>query len=605
MRRPRGDDGAYAILYALLLVVVIGTAALVVDLAGMRQDRRQSRLASDAAVVAAARNLDPLGTPNPKAACEEAWSYVHTNLGTTVPSTTGCGSFPTTYPTSCSPIPAVNVADATSGDVRVRITWPVLSTSTLMTSPDAAPADSTTTDRPVDPRTDGNASDACTRIAVTISQSHEPAFASLFGLSGTKTTVTSVARAAITGGPGKPIAALNVLNRTACQALHVSGQGFIRVDSVGGKPGIIAVESSGAACGTKWVIHPADNGVPTGYIRADGPVTTTPVSDGVGKGIILTWALQPAPTGNPTHAYSTTDLTKLAPTPTLLTVRSGSKPVTDIYGCNSGCSVPYISDLRTAYGGTSMPPVGRVYAGSPFPYNTLPFVPFTTCNVRSSDVIVMEAANYYVDCPSGLNVRGILVFKGGNVVVRGDITIFNNACFATNVPVTSTTAPGACPTVVARNVATPPSTESILYLQNGSISRNGGSFFAANTFTYLASGRIDFGGNPGTVLMTNPRLDPVPSGCDQTCQDKRFYKVSLWGESGGLMNIGGQGSLYLRGVLFVPNSKFNYGGQADQLQEGAQFWADTIENSGQGGLSMAPNPDDAVPTPILNVQLIR
>ena len=48
--RPRGkdDSGAYAIIYGLLILVMVGTAALVLDIAAVRHDRRVDRAATDA-----------------------------------------------------------------------------------------------------------------------------------------------------------------------------------------------------------------------------------------------------------------------------------------------------------------------------------------------------------------------------------------------------------------------------------------------------------------------------------------------------------------------------------------------------------------------------
>jgi hypothetical protein len=56
----QGDDGVYAILYGLLVVVIVMTAAIVVDISGMREDRRAERLASDAAATAGAVKLNAL-----------------------------------------------------------------------------------------------------------------------------------------------------------------------------------------------------------------------------------------------------------------------------------------------------------------------------------------------------------------------------------------------------------------------------------------------------------------------------------------------------------------------------------------------------------------
>jgi Flp pilus assembly protein TadG len=590
----RDDAGAYAILYGLLILAMCGVAAIVVDLGALRQNRRETRLASDAAVIAGARDLNASGAKsNPQQACKDAWSYLATNLGFTVPANTGCTTFPTSYADPCPYATALAYTPVKAGDYTVTITWPVSNTSTLMTKPNAAPAAPA---QPIDTNTDGT--DICTRVGVTVAQVSHPAFAGVFGVGDQTTTASSVGRSTISPGTTGPVAALNVLNKTACQVIDTSGQGSIVVSAVGTQAGIISVESSGRAAGcanNKYVIDVGPATSP-GFTRADGP-------GGQGQGTILEYALNTAPTGNPPQAYLPgVPPGKLAPIPTVLSQRLGATPVTNVYGCNSGCSAPYITNLRTAYKGTTLIPTNS-YAASPAPYNALPFVPFVNCSIKSSDKIVMPAANYWINCPGGLSVKGLLVFKGGNVVSQGGIDLSNGGCFAVNVPVASS----ACPTIVNGEVATKPATESILYIRSGNISRIGGSFFAANTFTYLEAGVLSLGGggSTDTVLMTNPRLDTVPAGCATACQDARFWKASLWSESSTTQVIGGQGSLLLRGVLFVPNSLFNYGGQATQQQVGAQFWTDSIQDSGKGQLTMAPLPGDSFPSPLLGTALIR
>ncbi|HEU0131922.1 MAG TPA: pilus assembly protein TadG-related protein [Mycobacteriales bacterium] len=599
MRRhlERTDEGAYAILYGLLLVAVIGMAAIVVDLGALRQNRRQTRLAADSAAVAGAMSLDPFltGGAKPREACEKAWGYLATNLGFTVPAATGCTSLPAAWdPTTACPL-ATPPAVGTVGAYTVTVTWPIPDSSVLLTAPNAQPAVSSTTVQSVDPDVDGN--EPCLRMAVGVAQVQQASFATIFGVRSNATGVTSVARAAKEAGPGAPIAALNVLNRTDCQTLRTSSQGFIRVASVtdpdpaiGTRPGIIAVESSGAGCGGgRRVIDVGPNAATS--IRADG-------ATGPGTGIILSWALNASPTGNPTYAYSSVGA-RLAPTPTVLGERSGATPVTNVYGCATGCSVPYVANLRAAYAGTSIPTGG--YAPSPLSYGSQAFVRLSggECNVNS--LVVKTPANYYFDCAS-LDIKAPLIIQGGNVVTRGGINVQAGGCFAMNVLAAT------CPTVDATTgeitQALAP-TEGILFVQQGDLFRRDGSIFTPHTAVFLDDGHIDFGGNAGTVFMSNPRLDPAPADCNDACQDARFWKVAVWSEKTGTNSITGQGSLFLRGVLFTPNATFDYGGQAAQEQQGAQFWADKIQNSGQGNLVMAPDPSDSVPTPLLRVRLIR
>lgn len=584
MRRPHGDDGAYAILYGLLLTVILGTAALVVDLAAMREDRRQSRLASDSAAVAGARALDPINGGNPLQACVDTWGYVSTNMHVPVPAVTNCTALPPAF-TSCPSSPLT--ASATSQGVTVTVTWPVLQNSPLLTDPDVQ-GDAAVGAQPVDPAVDGEAGDACARLGVTVTQVHEPMLAGLFGATDTRTTVTSVARALAVPGSPRAIAALNVLNETTCRAIVTSGQGSILVEDVGTRPGIIAVESSGAAgCqNNQYVVDPAQNSSGA-FVRADG------AGDVPGGGLVYSYALNPAPVGNPSIAYDPDVVppsTLLRPKPTVMSARVGDTPVRDVYET-------YARLLES-----------KVQTGTPQPYPhhealyaSTPFVTLggAACTVAPNQRLLVPPGNWYVDCGT-LTVRGTLVFAGGTVVTRGGIDV--QGCLAVNVPV-GTSSP-SCPAVVSGDTSPAPSRGAILYLRSGNLAKGAqGSLLMPRTYVQIKAGAVDLGGGSGTVLWTNPaQTDPA---CDETCQDSRFSKLALWNESTDDQTLGGQSSLTVRGVVFVPEAAFAYSGQPTQNQTQAQLWADTIAVGGQSGLVLAPDPAHAVASPALGVVLIR
>lgn len=614
--RPRGDDGAYAILYALLLLVCIGSAAVVVDLASLREDRRSSRLASDAAAVAGARSLDPLNGGNPEAACLESWSYVSTNLGVDVPPVTNCEA---QFPDTTEPCPTIEtVATATSDGVTVTVTWPVLQNSTLLTQPNTRPADASTTVQNIDEDVDGTNDDRCNRLAVTIEQTHEPFFAGVFGATDQTTTATSVARAMAVPGNPEAIAALNVLNETTCQAILTSGQGFIRINSVAGREGIISVESSGRQSGggcpnnQPWVIDVGDTsgGGDGPYVRADGAA-------GPGTGTIFSYALNASPTGNPTEAYNRnlTPATLLQPTPTKLAERVGDQPVRDVYDCSGDCDDypdSYVDLLKTRLQtGTPQP-----YEHHEAPYDTGVFgtlsntpnvlVPGFSCTIGTQASVLVPVGNWYVDCPdngpnAGLDVRGTLAFAGGTVVTRGGIDV--QGCLSVNVPLPGPTA--TCPTVVSGDTSPQAVKGAILYMRSGSFEKGAqGAILMPRTFVYMNSGEIDFGAGSGTLFWTNPRQSDLLCA-DEECQASRFSKLALWNETTNEQSLGGQAELSLRGIMFVPEANFLYTGQPAQNQTNAQFWADTIEVTGQSGLTMAPDPTDSIATPSLAVTLIR
>lgn len=603
MRRPAGEDGVYAILYGILLLSILGVAALVVDLGALRESRRDTRRAADAAAIYGARDLDVVsGVINPFQACTDAWGYLASNLDVPVPASTGCS----TFPSSSSVCPTVkSTATATSGDYTVTITWPVLDTDPLMTKPNVRPGNVT---QAVDTSIDG--SNACARIGVTVAQVNSPAFAGVFGTGDVTTTTSSVARSASKPGGEGVFAALNVLEQNDCDAVVTTGQGFIEVQPTVDTsvtppkilPGIVAIESAGKTnCGSNnpYVLDVAKNSSGS-YVRADGTVV------GDGKGTIEMWALQPS--ANPTQAYQASIAgTLLKPTPTTMAERFGDSPVRLLYDA----SPSYISQLKAAFGGSGVP---TAYAASQYTggFSTLPGAAMPTfpanCKVGNGTSLLVPAGNWFVNCDT-LTVQGNLVFAGGNVVLKGNLDV--SGCFGVNVPLLL---PG-CPVIASGVLATPPLKEGLFYLRGSTnlgscttpcLSKSSqGTIVLARTATYLAgNGQVSVtGGGSGKLYWTNPL--PDTSTCDSTCQKQRFGKISLWTESTNDQNLGGQSDLVIRGVMFMPKAKFFFKGGTSINQTSAQYWAKKMDISGQSGLRMAPDPNSSVPRPELGTVLIR
>ena len=85
-RRRRGDErGAILVLAALLLVSMLTMAAIAVDLANARQQRRQSQATADAAALAAAQDL-----PDPAEVVATAKQYVQQDFGVPASAWVGC-----------------------------------------------------------------------------------------------------------------------------------------------------------------------------------------------------------------------------------------------------------------------------------------------------------------------------------------------------------------------------------------------------------------------------------------------------------------------------------------------------------------------------------
>lgn len=621
-RTPLEDRGAYAILYALLVVVIVGVASIVVDLATLRESRRLARSAADSAALAAASQinvLDPSAT-NPRAACDTAWRYLADSLEGLSYADRNCVTFPTTYSGVCvttQPPPFVG----TSGRYEVRVTWPVQDGSPLLTNPDVRPGDVT---QAVNPAVDGD--DPCARISVEVITDNDLAFAGVFGVDRVPTRSASVARG-VAEGDGKPvIAALNVLEPTRCYALNVTGQGSLIVRGQGTAAGVLAVESDGregtagdCPSSSPQVIGVKDN--PLNFVRIDGPA-------GPGKGVIEAYARNAAPVGNPDDAYEPADVVanRLQPKPGVLVNPTGAAPVTDVYDCTSarGCTqpaAPWITQLRAAYGGSAYggPSVPGAYSGAAPGYASLPFktlpgpdVPEFKCSMPANypaptdNVVEVPAGNWFVNCAS-LDVSNQLIFQGGNVVTAGDITLKSDSCFAMNVP-TATTCPAINASADPKTSTPAPATDAILFLRSGKLDKGAqASLFLPQTFAHLstADGFMTLGGGgTGNLLWTTP-LGADCGGGDDLCRAKRFTKLCLWSESTLVHDLGGQAGLEVRGVFFIPNAKFDYAGQGNQDMDDAQFWVKTMEIGGQGTLSMSADPEAAVERYSAGVALIR
>ncbi|HKE51342.1 MAG TPA: pilus assembly protein TadG-related protein, partial [Actinomycetes bacterium] len=127
--RPGDDRGAYAVLYAILVVLLVGVVALVIDLATLRMDRRTNRAAADSAALAGSSALGRSGV-NPIAACEQAMNYVEADLEAS--GTDNCASvFAGSPMTQCSAGVAKTATEAVAGRT-VKVTWPVPNGSALL-----------------------------------------------------------------------------------------------------------------------------------------------------------------------------------------------------------------------------------------------------------------------------------------------------------------------------------------------------------------------------------------------------------------------------------------------------------------------------------------
>lgn len=665
LRLRRDDTGAYAVLYAALVVVMIAMAAIVVDLSAVRQDRRLNRSAADAAALGGAAFLVPTGTINPNMACVTAWKYLNATLQLNLSSgaiDNNCTSFPSVY-TSC---PANETdQDVIIGTRTIRIAWPVPSTGgSGFLNADIAPGNLGQAFDASSNAGDGSV-EGCDRLGVAISEHQGFGLAGAFGPSATDTQVHSVALAALKTGPGKVIAALNVLNPRDCSTLRSTGTGKVYVDATINQdgtfsPGTIAVESTPILTGpNKGNCNNNDhvilaNGT-NALICANGLGTTVLTCDG--KGAIYSHAKDTATTTP--YAYDTADTTagRLNPTPIAEGGAHGYTPVTDLYGCNltrlpacapAAGTTNYVAQLEATLGAatptvytSSQPPYTNVFTGSFLDATALGACGTIAGTVRLPGRGITTAAgvstgNWY--CPtSGPTINGTLLIDEGNFVVHGDLTIANGGCLIVNTTATScgsASVSGSGPTVTTNPA---PTHDSIVYVKGGSLNaKSGSSFLLPQTMVYeygASAGSISING-PAFALWTAPGAgardpstkrtvleeacyDYVKAELNDDCMNSRFAKIAFWSDfaapntgsskdtlQGSACTPAGSQCLYVVGVVFTPTSYFNLAGSAS-LPIVSQFWADILDVNGGAALPLQPTDTVSVPLNIGTVGLIR
>lgn len=573
------DRGASLILLTLALMLLLGTAAVAIDLAALRLDIRADRLATDASVTAAVAQISPFNASGTQQACQTAWDYALVNLEDegAVITPPDC----TVFAGTCDPA----VTRQTTGDAppySITITQPVPDDDPLMGSQD------------LDPQIDGV---ACQRIAVTIERVREHRFAQLIGFDSGTTEVTSVARSATEPGEDE-IVPLLLLDPIGCEALFTSGQGKVTVsyNDTTDTPGIIIVDSDGSDCGAPNPYSIDSMGNQKGWIRA------IPVPGEDIPSAILSYAQSGIGSANPSASYDPGDLTdpvnpaditdltepaiswfRLYPKPTPTYERITRAPIDWRYNCKSGypvypldlgdpglggievadCpfpSAPYIDNHIASYG-----------SGNPAGYQIWSIDGPYPCDVGA--MVITVSGNWLVDCPSGLIVNGGTVTFDGNVIFTGGIDLRSDSTMVVNSANTS---------------------DVFIYLRSGTILKRAQSSLTLNrTFAYLANGAVDLRAGDGGLTWT------APTGGN-------FEDLALWSEAALVHAIGGQAGNTLTGTFFTPLAEpFSLTGQAGQFQFQAQFITRRLEVKGQGEVKMTPDPDKTTPIPARAVKLIR
>ncbi len=552
--RGRGETGAYLVLYALLAVGFFTMAALVLDIAALRQGRRADRSAADLAVTAGVTELNTTDPSTFAGACEAAWGYLLANRTEAQGSITApaCNAvFPDTD--ACTAATPARTATATIGPLVVEIVHPVPDSSSLM----LAEAQGGDVAQSVYAPADGS---ACERLGIRIVRERTFLFAQIAGAIGGTTDVHSVARAVTTTSTTE-IPGIVSLERTGCDGLATGpGTGHLDVTSVG-QGGVIVVDSDGSACGGGgFTIRPDASG----RIRA--------VASGPASGLISSFALGGT---NFPAAYDPADVgsARLDPQPTPSISRTGRTIIDNRYNCtgpNCAAGSDLVDQLEAADGGPGAP-AGHTVIGGP------------DCTVALTGVPILVTGNTYVDCPL-LEVFGSVTFSGSSVVVAGDVVVRAGGCVALNS--TECGATGV------------PAADAVAFVRGGIAKEPAAGLFLRRTFVWVGGG-LDLPLDPDS-LPDSALGWTAPIG-------GRFQDLLLWAESASGVRVGEQDTTEMEGTLFVPNATITLEGRPGgaSLDVAAQAVAGRIRLQGDGDVDLSPAPGRATGRLTRQVRLIR
>ncbi len=584
------DDGMALVLLMISLMVLIGAAAIAIDLTAIRLDRATAQRITD---NAAASGALAVASGDGRDGCEVALGYVSGNSKQIASLDLSECANPATFAGACNPTVASSFTQV-SGRFTITVKYPVPDSDPLMSS--AALAAS--------PHPAGGDDGApCERVAVQITSIYRGLFAGMLGLAEGSTTVHTVATATLPDVAGVPVNLL-LLDRSGCQAIHVEGNGGIIVDAMVDpdgdgpgvptlEPGVAAVDSDGSAgCATDGAIDIDGSG---SLLRADGPqgcpnqngtgpVPPTSLVKGLGCGHIQTPALGTPgcgapPANTPACTPGAGGANRPNPQPTALPgpltraridyryncwanytsppagVTWATDPLTtaneqDIPGCTLGTPAHIYTLIATV--GQSGQPVGfSRWTAAGYP-----------CDIPSSYPGISVSGDWWIDCTAGFTVRA-------PVEISGDVV------FSAGVNVTGSTGH-----LTINNTLQSP---GYAFFRDGTLTKDGSghlSFLYTAVYMSKTSG-VSMAGGDGSLTWIAP-------------DTASFDDLALWSDSPQVHNWAGQANLTMTGVFFTPLATGAYSGTSGQNQTDAQWVADKIVAQGQGTLVIRPSYNRAV-----------
>jgi hypothetical protein len=645
------ERGAVLVLVAVAAVLLFTVAAVVIDLGFVRETRQQDRSTSDFAVAAGLHGLESeVGVPRPWGGVCRAIEYLKAN-NSDLADMSGTWSDGQTPPTVYGTNPCVDptadpytrlcaAADrstwarfqgtADGGHVTIDIR-----SGYVLPDPDFD-EDATAYSGDVGDTALGG----CDQLAVILRTDNDETFASVFGGGDKTTTIRSVGRVTIESDDTEAVALL-LLEQTACRTLHTSGNNtFVRVRAtpIGAptRPGLIQANSTGTGCSGGQRVIEGSNDCPA-------------ISNCVGTGPSI--VAENVPAGAPGRVGNRAVSTNPA--------YANTAACADAASPSTGCTIAPVPSDRgvvsrapvdnrylarvTALQTTANTELGRSNGSA----TTAGYFVITNCNSLVNKVVSATLpagptvintggrSRVFVDCDLGLNNGQTTAFDAtiddvvvdGSVSVSGQLELHDVRRFYVEddidvnggALVVNSTSGVSC---TARHAAAPASVTQLVVTDGPLSVGSNGTLRLCSTFVFLADGalptsagtapsnnsytsRIDVGAQ-ATVDWVAPNQTDGQLQSDDPLYDQ-FEDLALWTEysgnctPGNAPRIGGQGAITATGVFFLPNAcpfTIAGGGAGAVINTDAQFIARRLELTGTVALTMAPNPNNVVPTPV-------
>jgi hypothetical protein len=639
-RRHFDDErGVTLILFAVLMVALLGITGLVVNVGLVRADRQRNKSVADVAVSAGMRAaagtngqigtfrgactaLDYLKTSHPELSSlslASGWTYGGGTAisGNPCDSSTPSAAYLLNYGTSCistTSLTARNTSawfEGTVGSIDVKVK---AGYSAADMTADGFRDDYYHSD------TGGAGLHGCDQMAVFVTEREDAGFGKAVGAGELSSTIRSVGRVTISDSSESAVALL-LIEPTDCEVLKIGGSGSsVVVKGTDTRPGIIHADSTGAGCsGSNRVLTGHHDNPSPGILAEQAPVGGSP-------GIISINAAIPNPAydssanvvaqgGAPENngpkgrspvderylgvgtSYGMIDLRAEALTRFAWT--AGTVPadyaVVNGGGCNFG-------------GGSYTPPAGKTKV-------------FIDCNLDKSvtfdasvtDVVVNGSVNLGGKTVVMPNVRNLFVegtvspTKGIDLNSGGVLTLNRStygSCAARETALraagdtTSTTkvVVGAGPLSVGSGSSTFQACWTTVFLMG-----NAGTFPAVNGTTPADNnynGNVNVGSS-GILDWTAPN---VTTAMSVAADWEKFEDLALWTETEDGNSISGSNaSMTLKGIFFTPNANaFDVNAGGAGITADAQFITRKLNNQGGGALTMTADPNNSVPIKIIS-----